>query len=67
MPQHSNRYVRQWATSSLSFVISYHGNLEFKTCLGMQLIDGISDPNYSHYDVIVLSKAKVITKNNNAE
>lgn len=34
-------------------------------CLGMSIINGIRDPKYCYYDVAILSKAKVITNNNN--
>lgn len=41
--------------------------LNSSLCLGMQLIGGISDPKSCQYDAAFLSKAKVITNNNNAE
>lgn len=41
--------------------------LNLSLCLGMQLIGGISDPKNCQYDAAFLSKAKVITNNNNAE
>lgn len=41
--------------------------LNLSLCLGMQLFDGISNPKNCQYDVAFLSKAKIITSNNNAE